>query len=348
MKRMKMTLKYRLLTILLITLISTTSFAYVIRGSSTQPVMDGDIVSADADAREQALLDALKNYFGRLKSIQPDKEIPDVTSEFFKFIRSYKIAERKYIDGNVVYTVLADVDDVALNDLTYFVRNAVNTIVYNISGISQDIDLSSKIDDSLSQYKFETKYQSEFQASLKEHSTASERFDTYLKGQAQYFMEMDVVREPTEENRCTVILTTQTFSKTKEFKTLKTKSDAQNENDDECVKEALSLSLLKTLGYVRSNFIPLPSGERVLSTFTLTSINYDNFATPKKIMEDLEKRSFINSYKILNFAGNKLDIEVSTYVDIDVLIKKLQSTEQEYNFSVRRQDENNILLDFTN
>lgn len=348
MTRKIMKMKFKLLTALMIIMVTMSSYAYVIRGTATEPVMNGDIAKADEEARENSMLDALKNYFGRLKSIQPDKEIPDVTAEFFKFIRSYKIAERKYENDNVTYTILADVDDVALNDLTYFVRNAVNTIVYNIKGIPSDINISQQLDSAFAEYKFDTKYQSEYQASLRENSTESERFDTYLKGSSQYFMEMDVIREPTGENQCTVILTTQTFSKTKEFQVLKTKSSAEHEDDDECIQSALTLSLVKTLGYVRSNFIPLPGGEHKITNITLTAENYDNFATPKKIVEELKKRSFIESYKILSFAGNKLEVEVSTYVDIDVLLKKLQSIELEYDFSASKQETNNILLDFSN
>lgn len=39
-------------------------------------------------------------------------------------------------------------------------------------------------------------------------------------------------------------------------------------------------------------------------------------------MEELKTRSFIDSYKIKNFAGKTLIIEIQTYVDINVLIKK--------------------------
>lgn len=139
----------------------------------------------------------------------------------------------------------------------------------------------------------------------------------------------------------------QNFSKTKEFQTLKTKSTADGESDDSCIKSAITLSLLKTLGYVRQNFIPLPNAIKVLNTFTVTAENYDNFATPKKLMEELKTRSFIDSYKIKSFAGNKLVIEVDTYVNINILLKKLQSIEGEYGFTTGSGDGSNILLDFT-
>ncbi len=67
----------------------------------------------------------------------------------------------------------------------------------------------------------------------------------------------------------------------------------------------------------------------------------------KKLMEELKTRSFIDSYKIKNFAGKTLIIEIQTYVDINVLIKKLQSIEPEYGFSTNKGDSDNILLDFT-
>jgi len=340
-------MKFKTTVLIIALLINFSGYAYVIQGSATVPVFDGNIAAADTSAREKALLNALNNYFSRLKINQPDKEIPDVTEEFYKFIKSYKIAERSYLEDSVNYTVLADVDDVALNYLMYFVKNAVNTAVYNITGVGQDFEMDGNIAGAFKDYKFDTRHQSDFQANLKADSTAQEREDVFMESSAQYFMEMDVVLQPAPEGSCVVTLTTKTFSKTKEFKTLKTKSESDAETEDECVKSAVTLSLLKTLGYVRGNFIPLPEAIKVLNTFTLAAENYDNFATPKKLMEELKTRSFIESYKIKSFAGNKLVIEVQTYVDINILLKKLQSIEPEYGFSAVKDDSSNILLDFT-
>lgn len=328
-------------------IICTHAHAYVIQGSSSEPVLNGNIVTADSQAREKALLDALKNYFSILKANQPNKEIPDVTEEFFKFIRSYKIAERAYVNDNIVYTVLADVDDIALNDLMYFVKNVVNSMVYNISGISQDVDADSSMAEAFKEYKFDLKYQSDFQANLPENSTESERNTAFRNGKPQYFMDMSVVREDAQDGSCSIELTTRTYSKTKEFQTLKTKSSAEAENENECMQTALKLALLKTLTYVRSNFIPLPEGHTTLNTFSVTAEQYTNFADPKKVMDALQSRSFIESYKIKSFAGNKLEIEVSTYVSLDILIKKLQSLESEYGFSAASGENDNILLDFS-
>lgn len=276
----------KLITILIIMLMTTTSFAYVIQGTVTEPVIDGNIADADNKAREKkALLRALKkNYFGKLKSTQPDKDIPDVTTEFFKFIKkSYKIAERSYKDDSVTYTILADVDDVALNDLTYFVKNVVNTAVYNLSGTKNNLALEAKVNTALADYKFDSKYQSEFQANLQESSSEHQRVIAFKDSPSQYFFDMSIVREPAAEEECTVILTTKTFSKTKEFQTLKTKSSEIAQNEEECVATALNHALLKkTLGYVRKHFIHLANAEKVLKTFEVNAENYDNFATPKK------------------------------------------------------------------
>jgi len=340
-------MRYKITALIIALLISTTSYAYVIQGSATVPVMDGKIVNADTDARNMALLNALKNYFGKLNSLQPDKEIPDVTTEFFKFIKSYKIADRRYVKDTVSYTILADVDDVALNDLVYFVDNVVNTVVYNISGVKQDTNLDSQIHSALKEFKFDTKYESDFQANLQDDSSEAERKKVFLQSQSQYYLEISVIREPAAEGECTAVLTTKTFSKTKEFQTLKTKSSAKDDNDSVCFNTALTLSLMKTLDYVRGKFIPLPATEKVMRSYNIVAGHYDNFATPKKLMEELQKRSFISSYKIKNFAASKLDIEVQTYVDIDALIKKLQSIEAEYGFKATKGESNNISLDFT-
>lgn len=328
-------------------LISFSASAYVIQGTATVPVLDGNIAKADTDARQQAMLSALKNYFNILKSSQPNTEIPDVTTEFFKFIKSYKIADREYNDDNVTYTILADVDDVALNDLMYFVKHIVNTIVYNITGADMDVDLDSRIASALKEYKFDTKYESDFQANLKDNSTPEERKAAFKAGQSQYFLDMSALREPAPEGQCTIILTTKTFSKTKEFKILKTKSSSTANNESDCVKNAVALSLVKTLSYVRENFIPLPKTEKVMKTFSVTAENYRNFAVPKKLMDELKSRSFINSYKIISLAGNKLDMQIKTYVDLNILAKKLQSIENNYGFVINKAEDNKILLDFT-
>jgi len=338
----------KILLIPIILIFSINSYAYVIQGSSNVPVLDGNISAADAKAKEKAMLNALKNYFGKLHASQPDREIPDVTSEFFKFIRSYKIAERRYTDDTVTYTVLADVDDIALNDLMYFVENVVNTVVYNINGANYDTRLNEKITLAYKEFKFDTKHQSEFQANLMENAEKQARISAFRKSHSQYYMDMSILLEPTAEGQCTVLLTTETYSKTKIFKTLKTKSSTSAESDDQCINEAIALSLIKTLGFVRNRFIPLPSSEKIIQTLNMSAVNYENFATPKKLMEQLKTRSFINSYKIKGFAANKLQIDINTYISIEVLLKKLQSIEEEYGFSAYRDDSNNILLDFTN
>jgi len=342
-----MNYKHILFTIIVFFSINIFSYAFVIQGQATVPVMDGNITKADKEAREQAMLSSLKNYFSRLKANEPNKEIPDVTTEFFKFIRSYKIAERTYHNDSVTYTLLTDVDDVALNDLMYFVKNIVNTAVYNVTGVNITDQLETNISSAFSDYKFNTKYQSEYQANLMENSTEDLRKSAFRKNQAQYFMDMNVVREPAGEGDCIVNLTTKTFSKTKEFQTLSTRSTASAESDEECVNTAFTLSLLKTLGYVRENFIPLPEDEKILNTFNITAQNYDNFALPKRLMEELKTRSFILDYKIISFRGNTLDISIETYVDINVLLKKLQSIEEEYGFSSEQIGGTNISLDFS-
>lgn len=340
-------MKCKLTLILAVLLFAGASYAYIIQGNASVPVLDGNIVNADTEARQQAMLSALKNYFSSLKQNQPDTEIPDVTPEFFKFIKSYKIADRSYKNDSVNYTILADVDDVALNDLRYFVHDVVNTAVYNLSGAGQDVDLDTRIADSFKEYKFDTKYQSDFQANLKDNSSEKEREDVFKNSPSQYFFEMSVTNEPAAEGECSVILTTRTFSKTKEFKTLKTSSTAKESDETECINTAVSLSFLKTMGYVRENFIPLPKSDKVLKSFNLTAENYGNFAVPKKLMEELMTRSFIDSYKIKSFAGNKLETEVKTYVDEELLLKKLQSIASDYGFTPKAVDDTNILLDFT-
>jgi hypothetical protein len=335
-----------IILILTAVMLSASANAYVIEGSVTVPVLNDDIRTANSKALEQSLLKALKNYFSKLKTRQPDVEVPDVTTEFFKFIRSYKIVDRGYVEDSVYYNVLADVDDVALNDLMYFVKEVVNSSVYNVTGMNNDEALDRKIDATLADYKFNTNYQSDFQANLLEESSSEFRIGAFRKSQAQYYFDLAIEREPAEEGSCIAVLTTKTYSKTKEFQTLKTKSSFSAETDEECMLEAFNLSFVKTLGYVRENFIPLPAGEKILQTITLTAENYDNFATPKKIMEELKKRTFIESYSIKGFSGKKLDVEITTYIALDLLLKKLQSIESEYNFKSFKDEEDNILLDF--
>jgi len=335
----------KLLTILLILSMFTYSYGYIIEGSVTVPVVNDNIKAADRIALERALLKSLKNYFHKLKKKQPNMEVPDVTTEFFKFIRSYKIAERGYQDDAVFYTVLTDVDDVALNDLMYFVKQVVNSAVYNVRGMNNDTAIGNKISETLAEYKFHVRYQSEYQSQLLENSSNNLKISAFRNSPAQYYFDLSIEREPAQTGYCTAILTTKTYSKTKEFKTLKTNSQATANSDEECMTEAFTLAFIKTLGYVRENFIPLPSSES-LKQFTVTAENYDNFATPKKIMEELKKRTFIKDYKIKGFSGKKLEIEITTFIGLDLLIKKLQSIESEYDFSAHNTDGENILLDF--
>ncbi len=338
-------MKRLILLIIFILCAVISAHASVVSGSSTVTVQNDNMKQAEISARNGALINALYNYFARQQESQPDMEIPEITSEYFKFIKSYKITDRHYSHGTITYSIIADVDKVTLSDVNYMIKSVVSSAVFLVTGVDNS-EMDEKIAESMKRNQFSTRYQSDFRAAIGVSPSADEALQAFSSVNAQYFF--NITAEPLyDQGKCTVALTAKIYGKAKDFGTLKTNGESSGDTDYDCAAEAAGQAMSKLLVYVRENFIPLPDQSKELNTITITASNYSNFAAPKNIMEDMKKRTFITSYNVKGFAGKTLEMDAQMYISPDMLLKKLKGFEKQYGFTASKADGNNIILDFT-
>lgn len=318
--------------------------AVVMSGSATVRAYNDNMKAADSSARAGALMNALQNYFGSLQEDQPEQAMPQITPQYFKFIRSYRITDRHYEGGSVTYSVIADIDRVSLSDVAAMMKVSNSSAVFIVRGIPSNPDAESKINSALSSGGFSTGQQADFVSSLVGNDTASAT-DAFQNSSAQYLF--DILIEPVSTGtKCSAGFTVKVYSKDKDFNPIKINGEGTGSDANNCLANAAAAAMPKIMGYIHSNYVP-SAGQKQLQKIEITAANYSNFAAPKNLMEELKKRTFITSYAVKGFAEKSLDMEAEAYISADMLLKKLQAIAKQYNFTVSKTDDGNILLDFS-
>jgi hypothetical protein len=327
-------------------LITLNSFAMVVNGSSTVTIQNDNIKQADSSAKNGALINALYNYFSRQQEDQPGSEMPEITAEYLKFIRSYKIVDRRYSQGTITYTVIADVDKLSLADVAYMIKSRTDNAVYVIDEAHDNYENNAAVANVLKKNSFSTKHQLEFISSVADSALPDLVYEAFQSSKAQYLFD---IKAETSFNagKCSATVNVRIAGKAKEFPAAKTTGEGTGQSAVSCVASAIYNAMDLALYSVREGAIPAPSLDRELTKITLTAANYANFATPKNLMEALKRKTFITTYSIKGFAEKSLDIEAEIFVSPDMLLKKLQGIEKEYGFTASKLEGGNILLDFT-
>lgn len=339
MKRLTLSL---ILIIMAVSLFSAN--AVVMSGSATQRVYNDNVKAADSAARAGALMNALQNYFGSIQEDQPEQAIPQITPQFFKFIKSYRIVDRHYQAGAITYSVMADISKVSLADVANMIKVSNSSAVFTIRGIGDNPDLDSKINSALSSGGFSTAPQSDFRNAVAIGDAASPS-EAFQNSNAQYYF--DILIEPVSTGtKCSAGFTVKVYGKDKDYNPIKVNGDGTGSDANNCIANAASAAMPKILSYIKSNYVPSATQNQQVA-INITASNYSNFAAPKNLMEDLKKRSYIASYSVQGFADKSLDMTAESYISEDMLIKKLQALAKQYNFTVVKTDEGDILLDFS-
>jgi hypothetical protein len=344
--------KKLLLVILLFFVFLNTAFAVKIKASGKYVIENDNLRAADKLAKEDALLNALKTYF---ESTGGTSDIPEITTEFFKFIKSYKILERYVSDYTVYYTVEADVDEIAKSDLNHYLNSVSHSVVYYVK-VNKDDDFSEIslktvnrfINKTFEKYSFMTKYQESFDLALSEKPDFEEIIKQFSINRARFLFYIEIsssCENADSEVDCEVTTISRIYTKQKGFPVIKSPTYATGKNKKEALLKGFDNNFENVLKYVRENFIPLPKINFEVKEIQVTVINYKRFTDIKKILNALKDKKIINSYSIKSYTSNNVVFVVKTTFDQTNLISKIKSLNKENKFSVQNQD-SSILINF--
>ncbi len=346
----------RVAVILIILIFSANvAFAVIIESEGTAVIKEGNIKEADRLALQNALINGLNKYYAD----SGKQDIPEVTPEFFKFINYYRILNRGVENFTVKYNVQVKLDEVAIDDLKYFLNNFVHSAIYYIDfqgktpsfikeerqGIS---DLSKNIVNIFNEYNFTTKYQQDLDMQLPEEADFQDVITLFGSSRAKYLFYFTIEAEMNSLDSnvlSRVILLTNIYKKDSKFREIKSVASAIRGTNEESFIEAFRKSMTNTLKYVRQNLIELPESNIPTKNIQLITKNFGSVGNIQNLMNDLKDKNIILDFKVLRYARNDMQMEILTKFSKDDLTDKLNTYAEKYKFSTDSSGDH-IILNF--
>ncbi len=313
-------------------------------------ITHNDLRSADKRALENALINGIAKYF---ESTGSSENMPEITSEFIKFINSYKITERFINDYKVYYNVIVDIDQVSENDLGHFIEKITNSAVYFIKSNNPELlkinqNIFKDINKIFNEFSFSTTHEMEFYNNLSETPDIDELIGQFELSKATYlfYITIDISCSSVfEQSECKIKSNTQIYSKNERFPTIQAPLTKEKNEREDFFKDLFLNNLKNTLGYVRVNLIKLPENIIVDKTYEIKVKNYKKFATVQKIFNYLKGKEIISSFKPKTFTQKLITFKIVSTFDLVNIQNKLSPLTSKYNFSTRVDNES-LIIDF--
>ncbi|MGA1845913.1 hypothetical protein [Deferribacter abyssi] len=342
-------MKKHLLILLAILLISY-SITYAIQYDSfgTSVIENNNLKKADKSALTNALLNAIKKHFEKVTT-NKDK-IPEITKDFIRFVKSYKILNRYIKDYTVYYHLLVNVDEITVDDLPLFFNNLKQSVIYYIVNMS-NLNNDKNIANIFGKYNLSLKNEDDFLFNLPQNPSYDDLLNEFAKSSAKYLIifKTNIISESGEiPYSCKTELITETFTKEKKFKIFKvvsTKSSIISKND--CISNSILSSINKAVEYIKNNYIELPKINISKNELTLTFINFNNLSIILKLLKVLDNKHYIEKYKMKSFSLNEAVFDIISLLPVDNLEKKLKLLQKNYKYNIINFGNGEIIIDFS-
>lgn len=337
-----------LLIALLILLFTGFAFAAPVNGTGSSVIHEENIKEAEARARDNALKDAVRNYF----TSSGNSSVPEITPEFFKFFTSYKVTSRYVQDNTVFYNITADIDELAVSNISYYIKDATSSAVFDINGnINQATKTGfNKIaEGALTSFNFTLSHNADFAADLPRSPRQEDLINSFASTAAQFLINFTVTQSSTQESgsvNCETELLTKLFSRDKEYPLIKITTRAAQDTAEGCTAEAFRSAVYSSADYIRKNFVQLPEGAGTPTRYTVKAFNFGKFQDVQSFMDFLKRRAVFRDYSIKTFSLEEAVFEADTVFSKDSLMRNLLELKERYGYSARI-DGNELLLDFS-
>ncbi|KAA0258046.1 hypothetical protein FHQ18_06525 [Deferribacter autotrophicus] len=341
-------MKKLLLILLAIILFNYSTYATQYESFGTSVIENNDLKKADKNALTNALLNAIKKHF---ENVTSDKDrIPEVTKDFIRFVKSYKILDRYIKDYTVYYHLIVKVDEITVDDLPLFFNNLRQSVIYYLFNYS-NFNTDEKITNIFEKYNLSLKYEDDFLFNLPQNPSYDDLLNEFAKSNAKYLIIFKTKAISVSEETpyfCKTELITETFTKEKKFKTFKVVSTKSSiVSKDDCISNSILSSINKAVEYIKNNYIELPNINLSKNELTLTFINFSNFRIIKKLLEELDNKHYIEKYKMKSFSLNEAVFDTISPLTIDNFEEKLKLLQKSYKYNIINFGNGQIIIDFS-
>lgn len=316
------------------------SFSAIFRGVGEAVVEGNDLKIAETNAKQNALEDAIYNYL-RSKTTE-NNTIPEITSEYFKFLRAYKIISRNVANFKITYTIDADIIDFDIADVYHMVNKVVASAIYvmNMKGDLEDIDeqkINNIIKNKFNEYNIDTKYEEDYIFTLNDKKSTDEIVTQFANSKAQYLFIMIVdsnINKIDNKAYCRVELLTNIYTRENKNKPIKAISTSINEDPEKSFELSLNKSLDKMFNYVINNIIILNKSNSTIFNLKINFTGFKRIGEVYDILNFMDDRGLINHYNIEQFGREKILTEIKTIYSSEELVDKIKRYKENENFKV--------------
>ncbi len=343
------TIKTILLSLCL--LFATNAMAYDIQGTGDAVVVKGNYIAAIQNSLDNALLSSIRDYY---RTFMPNNT-PDITTEYLKFVQSYKLISRFPVGAKIRTRVLATLDTNALQDATLLITDPKDTAVFTHKGLTEDnisLDrLESIIASILIKNDFTLQHQDNFLYNINDSSSnaqvsaAFRNVDSKNMFRYTFKINHDAETFDNESHRCELQTTISVFNKGQRTQTIQLKTGSNKYNKNTCLRDSITEAVNKSTEYIRENLVARVEVEKTVHTYKLKAINFNNMIITNQLLSNLKERGFISNFKTSSFATNEVIFEVQTYFVEDTLVERLSNLSLDIGFMAEKYADG-IILDF--
>ena len=329
-----------LIYFIIILLFANTTISAVYTGIGDAVIEDNNLKIAEITAKNNAIENSIYNY---LKSkLSKNTTIPEITSEFFKFLRSYKIISRNVENYRVTYTIESDIIDFDIEEVFHMVKKLVTSAVYivNVKGDLEDIEeneITTFVDKKFNSYNIETKYQSDYLFAVRDKEDVDEVINSFANSKAHYLFILLIDANATRIDHkvyCRVEILTNIYTRESKSNPIKTISTSIAEDPKKAFNLSLNKSLDKMLNYVNNNIIKLNKSSNSINNFNINFLNFNRIAEVYELLNFMTGRGWISSYNIGSFEREKVVVEIETIFLPEELIEKVNKYKENNNFDI--------------
>ena len=358
---MENTIFKKALFILFFLIISCYGYAQISKtiGLGEAIIENSNMKAAYKTAIQNALLDAIREYY---VNASENGEIPDVTPEYIKFIKSYKITSRNIDDFKVFVSVEAYLDNVTIKDPKPFLTKRLDTIVFMFSNLPEavisDSEISKTMNNVLQAQNFSTMDQNNFAYLITDPENKPQIINAFNSVGAKYLLlfsfvltypehlekNQSIIDEPTYT--CEITVNANLRSKQGKEKKITLSINSGNKDRTKCAKEAMNKGLISLVEYLRTNILLDEATISRIHSYQIKVINFKNMVNTNKFFESLKQKGFVNSYKVTSFASKEVLFNVETIFEPTILQQKITDAGLNQNIIVKNEN-NGLVLDFS-
>ena len=319
-------------------------------GTGDAVIEENNLKVAEINARRNAIKNSIYNYLKN--KLSANDAFPEITREYFKFLKSYKIISRNVENYRVTYTVESDIIDFDIDDVYNMVKNIMASAVYvvNVEGDLEDIDeneMRNIVEKKLKSYNFDTKYESDYLFTLKDVLNVDEVVTNFANSKAQYLfillIDVDVTRiDKNVYGR--VELLTNIYTREKKYKPIKAISTSITKDSKEAIVLSINKSLDKMLDYVINNVIKLNKNNDSINSYNLDFENFKKVGDVYEILNYITERGWIVDYNIGRFGRDRVIAEIKTIFSPEELVDRIEKYKEDWNLNIAIENDN-IRLD---